>query len=401
MRSDAVQDSWATVPLSSVAEVVSGVTKGRKLSGSIANVPYLRVANVQAGHLDLSEVKDIPATDEEIRKYRLLPGDVLMTEGGDPDKLGRGCLWRGELPCCIHQNHIFRVRTNKGVLSPEFLAAYLGSPRAKTYFLRAAKQTTGIATINKTQLGEFPVPLLPLPEQHRIAAVLDKADAIQRKRKETIRLTEEFLRSAFLEMFGDPVTNPKGWPVHLLGDHLLFLTSGSRGWAEYYSDKGHLFLRIQNVGANRLLLDDVAYVNPPDSAEARRTLAQPGDVLLSITADLGRTAVVPSGLGPSHINQHLALLRVQGIEPLYLSAFLTSEGGRKQVQALNRQGVKAGLNFDDVRGLRVLVPPAPLQCRYSDLYAGHESLISRNKQSSKALGALAASLTHRAFRGEL
>src|SRR5207249_4367140 len=104
------------------------------------------------------------------------------------DKLGRGTIWRGEVENCIHQNHIFRVRPNRGRLLPEYLSLYLGTPDAKSYFLRAAKQTTGIASINLTQLSEFPVVLPPVKEQRRIAAILDKADAIRRKREEGIRL---------------------------------------------------------------------------------------------------------------------------------------------------------------------------------------------------------------------
>src|SRR5690606_31939686 len=142
--------------------------------------------------------------------------DVLMTEGGDPDKLGRGALWDSRINPCIHQNHIFRVRLDKRRVFPAYFARLLGTRWAVDYFVKAAKQTTGIATINKTQLRGFPVPLPPLPEQKRIAAILDKADAIRRKRQEAIRLTEELLRSAFLEMFGDPVTNPKGWEVREL-----------------------------------------------------------------------------------------------------------------------------------------------------------------------------------------
>ena len=108
------------------------------------------------------------------------------------------------------------------------------------------------------------------------------------------------------------------WEVAELGSLLTFLTSGSRGWAGYYAESGVPFLRIQNVGRNRLMLDDLAFVRPPSTAEAARTSVQAGDVLLSITADLGRTAVVPQGLGKAYINQHLSILRTTGVDPGYL-----------------------------------------------------------------------------------
>ena len=144
--------------LGDVAAITSGVTKGRRLNTSaVRRVPYLAVANVQAGQLRLKAVKEIEATEEEIARYRLVPGDLVLTEGGDPDKLGRGTVWMGEIEECIHQNHIFRVRIHDPGFTPMFVSALLASERGRRYFLGAAKQTTGIASINKTQLSAFPL----------------------------------------------------------------------------------------------------------------------------------------------------------------------------------------------------------------------------------------------------
>ncbi|MEO8899942.1 MAG: restriction endonuclease subunit S [Polyangiaceae bacterium] len=182
-----------TKVLGDVADLASGITKGRVLRGqSTRTVPYLAVVNVQDRRLDLSLVKEIEASEDEINRYRLVQDDLLLTEGGDPDKLGRGTLWRGELPECIHQNHIFRVRLTGDELDPLFLNWLVGSQRGKRYFLRSAKQTTGIASINMGQLKKFPLLIPPIALQHdfarRIAAVeklkstqcasLDELDAL-------------------------------------------------------------------------------------------------------------------------------------------------------------------------------------------------------------------------------
>lgn len=167
------EQGWAATPLEAIAHIVSGVTKGRNISdATVAAVPYLRVANVQDGYLDLTEVKTIDATASEVARFRLQRGDILLTEGGDPDQLGRGAVWREEVPECIHQNHVFRVRLRDPAFVPEFVSALLGSAYGKRYFLRAAKQTTGIASINRTQLGGFPVLQVPIDLQKRYAAVL-------------------------------------------------------------------------------------------------------------------------------------------------------------------------------------------------------------------------------------
>jgi type I restriction enzyme, S subunit len=270
---------------------------------------------------------------------------------------------------------------------------------------RWLEQRVGGAQPNISQqiIRDTPILLPPIAQQVRIAEILDRADAIRRKRQEAIRLTEELLRSAFLEMFGDPVANPKKWEKAQVGDLLVFLTSGSRGWAQYYTSQGSLFLRIQNVKGGKLLLDDVAYVNPPNSAEARRTSAQEGDVLVSMTADLGRTAVIPKGLKSAYINQHLGLLRLdkKRVSPVYLAIFLDSVGGQIQFQQLNREGVKAGLNFDDIRSLQILLPPLKLQQEYESFFDKQIITIARCKDMCDESNNLFNSLLQRAFRGEL
>ena len=182
------------------------------------------------------------------------------------------------------------------------------------------------------------------------------------------------------------------WPKIPLDSLLVFLTSGSRGWAEYYADSGSLFLRIQNVGHNQMLLDDVAYVNAPDTAESNRTRVQPGEVLLSITADLGRTAVVPDQINNAFINQHLAILRTKDIHPQYLSAFLSSPSGQRQILGRNRHGVKAGLNFDDIRSFRIPIPSLPEQRRIAEVLDRAEALRAKRRAALAQLDTLTQSI---------
>lgn len=191
------------------------------------------------------------------------------------------------------------------------------------------------------------------------------------------------------------------WPNKNLGSLLEFLTSGSRGWAKHYTDNGDLFLRIQNVRRDELDLHDIAYVRPPLTLEAKRTCVEAGDVLLSITADLGRTAVVPQGLGRAFINQHLAILRTKSLVPRFLSAFLASPTGQQEVSGLNRHGVKAGLNFDDIRSMRIPVPPFDMQRSFAERIARVEALRVVGSASTSQLDALFGVIQHRAFSGEL
>ena len=168
-----IPQHWEILPLKGVCSIQSGITLGKTYADKhLTEFPYLRVANVQAGHLSLANVKTLRLPASEAKRSMLQVGDVLMTEGGDPDKLGRGCVWSGEVANCLHQNHVFAVRPSRNKMRPQYLAALLESHYAKLYFLRTAKQTTNLASTNKTTIGQFRLLLPPIGEQDSILAGL-------------------------------------------------------------------------------------------------------------------------------------------------------------------------------------------------------------------------------------
>ena len=168
---------WEVRALRECSQISSGVTLGRELTGhGFVELPYLRVANVQDGYVDLNDVKTVRVLHSEIDRFSLLAGDVLMNEGGDFDKLGRGAVWRAQIHPCLHQNHVFRVRCNQDILTPEYLAAYSASQRGKTFFIQSSKQSTNLASINSTQLKGFQIACPSPAEQRRIIEKVDAAD---------------------------------------------------------------------------------------------------------------------------------------------------------------------------------------------------------------------------------
>jgi type I restriction enzyme S subunit len=179
--------NWPIKHLQDLAIVRSGVMKGRNYAGIETVVrPYMRVANVQDGYLALDNIKSIEISVIEAEKHMLQSGDILLTEGGDPDKLGRGAIWRDQIAACVHQNHIFSVRPDNELLTSEFLSTLFGSAYGKRYFLRAAKQTTGIASINRTQLSQFPVLLPPLELQRDYARVVSVYERMRERFQEIL-----------------------------------------------------------------------------------------------------------------------------------------------------------------------------------------------------------------------
>ena len=164
--------------------------------------------------------------------------------------------------------------------------------------------------------------------------------------------------------------NRGGLSIRHLSDYIDFLTSGSRGWAKYCVDDGtEWFITIKNVKDCRITTDNIQPVNAPDNMEAKRTRVEEDDLLISITADLGRTGVVTKEIAEhgAYINQHLTCIRLDKTKliPLYVAYFMESESGKPQFEAKNQTGVKAGLNFDSIKSLKLLVPPLALQQQFA------------------------------------
>lgn len=195
--------NWPTRQLEEIADIVSGITKGRKVKEqSLIEVPYMAVSNVKDGYIDWTTVKTILATQFEIDQYRLLPYDILMTEGGDPDKLGRGAIIQNPPENCIHQNHIFRVRLNKSILLPSYFSEFLKHQKAKQYFLRCAKQTTGIASINMRQLKSLPTLLPPVDLQNQFAAFVEQTEKTKTTVSASLEKLETLKKALMQEYFG-------------------------------------------------------------------------------------------------------------------------------------------------------------------------------------------------------
>jgi type I restriction enzyme S subunit len=213
---------WSMAHLRDVATVQTGLAKGKPASEGATSVPYLRVANVQDGYVALANVTNIDVTPTQVRRYELRSGDVLFTEGGDFNKLGRGTVWRGQISPCLHQNHVFAVRPDADKLLPGFLAALAASTHGRRYFQSASKQSTNLASINSTQLKTFPVLLPPLSEQRQIAEILrtwdDAIDAHEGLRSRAKRVNSSIAAASFAPVHADSGDLTAGWNAWKLGD---------------------------------------------------------------------------------------------------------------------------------------------------------------------------------------
>ena len=217
--------------------------------------------------------------------------------------------------------------------------------------------------------GRLEVPLPPLEAQKQIVSQLGLVEAQIEQAEAQIEQLDHLVKSRFVEMFGDTYLNSMNWTSCRLGDLISFMTSGSRGWARYYSDDGGYFLTIKNVRNCKIDISDVQHVVAPEGKESVRTKVKENDVLISITADLGRTGVVTKEIADhgAYINQHLACIRLidDSVHSVFLSHFLESPGGINQFAKKNQNGVKAGLNFNLIRSLEIQMPPFALQQEFA------------------------------------
>jgi type I restriction enzyme S subunit len=263
---------WQISSLEDVAEIQTGLSKSSSRKGDFVRMPYLRVANVQDGHFDLSEVKEIEVPRESVERFRVKEGDILLTEGGDFDKLGRGAVWRGEIKDCVHQNHIFVVRPNSNKLDGRFLAYQTQGPRGRSYFQSCSKQSTNLASINSTQLRQFPTLLPPLPEQRKIAEILSTWDEALEKLDALIEVKERSKKALMQQLLTGR--------CRLKGFSQPWLTTKLGALFTERVEQGRADLPLLSITADRGIVprEDVAKRDSSSEDKSKYLRIAPGDI---------------------------------------------------------------------------------------------------------------------------
>ena len=301
---------------------------------------------------------------------KLLPKGTVLLSSRAP--IGKVAIVGNEMFC----NQGFKNLVCSQVIDNKYLFFFL--KYNKLYLEKLGRGAT-FKELSKTIVENIEISLPDKNIQVQNVKVLEKIDCILALLNKENQLLDELVQSRFIEMFGDLSENSKKWSTNTLGNLSCFMTSGSRGWAKYYSENGDYFLTIKNVKNSRISLNNVTYVNPPAGKETQRTRVQKNDLLISITADLGRTGVVTQDIADhgAYINQHLLLLRLNKelINPQFLSYQLESDLIRSQINKRNNNSVKAGLNFNSVSSIKVYCPPLILQ----DQFAEFKNKIDKSK----------------------
>ncbi|WP_217690807.1 restriction endonuclease subunit S [Streptomyces sp. KAI-26] len=451
-----IPKNWSWALLGEIAEVVGGVTKDKKKQSdpTLPEVPYLRVANVQRGRIDLSNVATIRVPESKARQLALRPGDVLLNEGGDRDKLGRGWIWEGQIPGAIHQNHVFRARIYNNIIHPKLLSWYANN--AVRWFEANGTQSVNLASISLSKIKQLPVPVPPRAEQHRILEALEghlsRLDAAERDLN-TALLRSGSLKKSALEraMNGgldaqsdedEPVSvllaqveaelsqvakgrrrkapgpaelsphasPPSHWVVQPIGSLARKIEYGTSAKAHTVPTGADVpVLRMGNIQDGRMDLQNLKYL-PADNPDTSKLALSDGDLLFNRTnsAELvGKAAVYRSMMGPATFASYLIRCQLaQGIEPEWVSLCINSPEGRRYINSVAAQQVgQANVNGTKLAAFPIPVPPHGEQLRLlAELHEWRETVERTATIAQRALkrsAHLRRSLLNHAFSGQL
>ena len=316
----------------------------------------------------------------------IVPKDtIVFAKIGEALKLNRRSITSTE---CLIDNNMLGICPKNQIVRTKYFYYFL-----KQLKMQNLAETTTVPSVKKSTLENVIINIPPLQNQLHIENILNTVSNIISNYQKELTQLDLLTQSLFVEMFGDTVINPLGWEEHKLEEYIDFLTSGSRGWAKYFvNEENELFLTIKNVKNNKIVLDDIQYIKAPKNKEAERTKVKCGDLLISITADLGRTGVIDKDISSrgAYINQHLSLVRLDQnrINPQYISYYLETDAGKRQFCSKNQNGVKAGLNFDAIKSLNIIVPPIELQDDFvKNIYFidKHKSVVQKSLDETQLL----------------
>ncbi len=407
---------------STLETIVSRMTNGANLKQVKEQkhgfLPISRIETIANEDIDFDRVKYVEADEKAIDKYKLLKGDVLFSHINSDKHLGKTAYFDSD-QTLLHGINLLLIRAvdeYDGKLLNYLFRHY----RFKGGFIEVAQRSVNQSSINQKKLKSFPVPIIPLPEQKRIVAKLDALfghlDTLREKLDRIPELMKHFRQQVLTQAVTGKLTEEwrkrqrfdTSWKKASLGSLSDLVTSGSRGWAKYYSDNGSIFVRAQNIKKDYLDLSDIAFVSLPSGSEGTRTLIKEKDILITITgANVTKTAHIDVELIDAYVSQHVALIRLHDSAiSKYVHLFLICEShGRKQLlDSAYGQG-KPQLNLTNIKEVEIGVPSAQEQTiileKVKLLFSAADKIETQYQNLKEKIDQLPQAILAKAFKGEL
>ncbi len=394
------------VPLGKFISIIrnglNAVQYDRPLDGSM--LPISRIETISEGIIDFTRVKYAQVSEADKKKYALRPGDILFSHINSPEHIGKTAIFRSERTL-VQGINLLLLRPDTERCYPEYLNYYLKSFEVRARFRARCKKAVNQASLTQHDVTSLEVPDIPLIEQTRIAAILAKADRLRRLRRAARELGDTYLQSVFLEMFGDPVANPKKWEVKTLSALKTKFSYGTS--AKCYTESlGLPVLRIPNILSREISLEDLKYAELPVREAAKLSLRQ-GDLLFVRTNGnpdyVGRCAVFDLAaeyLFASYLIR--ARMDLGKVNPWFLATYLHMNAGRHAMSPYIRTTAgQSNIGMEGLGQIPVPLPPFPLQQQFAAIVRQFERLRAQQRVAERQTEHLFQTLLHRAFRGEL
>lgn len=383
--------SWPLAKLDNHVDILSGFAfKSESFNDRGEGLPLVRIRDVVPG------VSDTYYSGEYSNEFLLSDGDLLIGMDGDFNR----ARWNGGQ--ALLNQRVCKITAKSESLDQGYLYHFLPKALDK---IHAETPAVTVKHLSVKGIRAIEIPLPPLPEQKRIAAILDKADAIRRKRQQAIQLADDFLRAVFLDMFGDPVTNPKGWEVRLSGE--LFSVPPRIGTTTPADGQGCLVVRVGEIGKQDINFSKCGRAQLKDS-ELERFILRSGDTVLARAIgskrQLGKASFFSGYSESVYIDSHVMRLRpnVKICNPEWFYRFISSDGGKSLLQkAGGETAVQFNINAKQAASLLIPLPPIELQnefIAFCQKYSKNKAHLSRQAGDFEVLF---SSLSQKAFSGQL
>jgi type I restriction enzyme S subunit len=404
-----IPEGWAfprfeelTLPCKGAIKIGPFGSALKKHEFSLDGIRVLGIDHVKPEGLIWQFPKYIPESKySELTQYTVEDNDILVTNMGT---VGKACIVPVGFPKAIISSHLIKASLDQNRCYPEYIAKTLNHCPIVVAQIKAKCHGAIMAGFNSSLLKSIQIPLPPLPEQKRIAAILDKADSIKRKRQEAVRLTEELLRSVFLDMFGDPVTNPKGWEVKPLGQLIAEKDKINYGVVQPGDDfqGGVPVVRVGDFNNGSIDKSNLKTIDPAIASKHKKSRLIGDEVLIACVGSIGAIALADESLAGFNIVR--AVARVRPSKKLlkeYLASYLLTPFPQSHFTKETRTVSQPTLNINLIENTPVILPPIDLQRDFVETFYKIQGIIGQLAESCEGSEQLFNSLLQRAFTGEM